>query len=218
MLNEKLKTSVGVKAVIIGVLVSILMIPSIWIMNIIDEREAYRQEALNDITSKWGNNQFLAGPVLVIPVEFLNEDADGKKYISTKNIYLLSESLVIETSLAPEIRYRGIYEILLFKSDILTKGKFDLSAMDELDLMNGKVRYDKAHVEIGISDLKGLTNNLKINWNGNEIYARTGLKASSAVSKGLHFLVPIQIKVNEYAFSMKINLNGSEQIQQTKGM
>lgn len=213
MLNEKLKTSVGVKAIIIGILVLLLMIPSVWIMSIIDEREAYRYEALQDITSKWGNNQFFAGPVLVLQVEYLNEDADGKKYISTKNIYLLSETLDIEASLEPEIRYRGIFEIFLYKSDILTKGKFDLSAIDELDLMNGKVRYDKAYIEIGISDLKGLTNNLKINWNDNEILARTGLKASSTVSKGLHFLVPIQAKVNEYTFSMIINLNGSEQIQ-----
>jgi len=213
MLSEKLKTSVGIKAIIIGILVLILMIPSVWIMSIIDEREAYRHETLHDITSKWGYNQFLAGPVLVIPVEFLNEDADGKRYISTKNIYLLSESLDIETSLEPEIRYRGIYEILLYKSDILTKGKFDLSAIDELDLKNGKVRYDKAYIEIGISDLKGLTNNLKIIWNEKDISARTGLKANSAVSKGLHFFVPILAEVNEYIFSMKINLNGSEQIQ-----
>jgi inner membrane protein len=197
----------------IGILVLLLMIPSVWIMSIIDEREAYRQEALSDITTKWGGSQFIAGPVLVIPVDFLNEDADGKKYISTRNIYLLSESLDIECSMEPEIRYRGIYEILLYKSDILTKGKFNLSVIDELDLMNGKVRYDKAYIEIGISDLKGLTNNLKINWNGTEISARTGLKERSSVSKGLHFLIQIQPKITEYSFEMKINLNGSEQIQ-----
>ena len=189
------------------------MIPSVWIMSIIDERESYRQEALSDITSKWGGNQFITGPVLVIPVEFLNEDADGKKYISTKNIYLLSETLDFESILEPEIRYRGIYEILLYKSDILAKGKFNLNIIEELDLMNGKIRYDKAHVEIGISDLKGLTNNLKIIWNGTEISARTGLKEGSTVSRGLHFLIPIQPKVKEYFFSMNINLNGSEQIQ-----
>jgi inner membrane protein len=213
MLNEKLKTSIGAKTIMIGLLVLLLMIPSVWIMSIIDERESYRQEALSDITSKWGGSQFVAGPVLVLPVEFLNEDADGKKYISTKNIYLLSESLDIENSLEPEIRYRGIYEILLYKSDILAKGKFDTRTIDELDLMNGKIRYDKAYVEIGISDLKGLTNNLKINWNGKEISARTGLKERSTVSKGLHFLIPLQPKVNEYNFALDINLNGSEQIQ-----
>jgi len=213
MLNEKLKTSVGLKTIIIGILVLLLMIPSVWIMSIIDERESYSQEALSDITSKWGGNQFITGPVLVIPVEFLNEDADGKKYISTKNIYLLSETLDVESIMEPETRYRGIYEILLYKSDILAKGKFNLKAIEELDLMNGKVRYDKAHVEIGISDLKGLTNNLKINWNGSEISARTGLKEGSTVSRGLNFLIPIQPKVKEYSYSMNINLNGSEQIQ-----
>jgi len=213
MLNEKLKTSVGVKAIIIGVLVLLLMIPSVWIMSIIDEREAYRQEALSDITSKWGGNQFIAGPVLVLPVEILNEGTDGKKYISTRNIYLLSKSLDIESSMEPEIRYRGIYEILLYKSNIYTKGKFNLNVIDELDVVNGKIRYDKAYVEIGISDLKGLTINLKINWNGKEISARTGLKEKSAVSKGLHFFVPVQSKVKEYSFGMSINLNGSEQIQ-----
>ena len=72
MFNEKLKTSVGAKLIMIGILIMLLMIPSVWIMSIIDEREAYRQEALSDITSKWGGSQFIAGPVLVIPVDILN--------------------------------------------------------------------------------------------------------------------------------------------------
>ena len=213
MINEKLKTSVGVKLFMIGFLVLILMIPSIWILSIISEREEYRAGALSDITSKWGGNQFIAGPVLVIPVEYINEDDDGKKYTSTRFIYLLSETLDIESTLIPEIRYRGIYQILVYKSDIFFNGNFNLNILNELDIMNGEVRYDKAHLEIGISDLKGLTNNLILNWNDHEVSARTGLRASSLVSKGLHFLPTIQPEKNEYAFSIKINLNGSEQIQ-----
>ena len=213
MLNEKLKTSIGAKLFMIGFLVLLLMIPSIWISSIISEREERREEVLSEITSKWGGNQFIAGPVLVIPVEFVNKDDDGKKYISIRNIYLLPETLDIESTLEPEIRYRGIYQILLFKSDLHSKGKFNLTNLEALDFMNGKIRYDNAHVEIGISDLKGLTNNLKLNWNGQEIAARTGLKASSVVSKGLHFITSIQPDIDEYSFSLNMNLNGSEQIQ-----
>jgi inner membrane protein len=157
MLNEKLKTSVGAKLLMISFLVLLLMIPSIWISSIISEREERREEVLYDITSKWGSDQFITGPILVIPVEFIGEYADGKKYTTTSYIYLLSESLDIESTLDPELRYRGIYQILLYKSDILTKGKFNLNNLEELDLINGKIRYDKAHLEIGISDLKGLT-------------------------------------------------------------
>jgi inner membrane protein len=213
MLNEKLKTSVGAKLLMISFLVLLLMIPSIWISSIISEREERREEVLYDITSKWGSDQFITGPILVIPVEFIGEYADGKKYTTTSYIYLLSESLDIESTLDPELRYRGIYQILLYKSDILTKGKFNLNNLEELDLINGKIRYDKAHLEIGISDLKGLTNNLKIKWNGKDISAKTGLKESSVISKGLHFLIPLQSKIKEYSFIMNINLNGSEQIQ-----
>jgi len=212
MLNEKLKTSVGLKIIIIGILIVLLMIPSVWIMTIIDDREGYRQEVLSDITSKWGGNQYVAGPVLIIPVEFLNENTLGQKFISTKNIFLLSESLEVESNLQPEIRYRGIYEILLYQSGMNLKGKFNLDAIEELDLMHGKIRYDKAYLEIGISDLKGLTNNLKVNWNGQEIPARTGLKEKSSVSKGLHFLIPLQKDKKEYVYSMNMNLNGSVQI------
>ncbi|MCK5032479.1 MAG: inner membrane CreD family protein, partial [Calditrichia bacterium] len=102
MLNEKLKTSIGAKLFMIGFLVLLLMIPSIWISSIISEREERREEVLSEITSKWGGNQFIAGPVLVIPVEFVNKDDDGKKYISIRNIYLLPETLDIESTLEPE--------------------------------------------------------------------------------------------------------------------
>lgn len=213
MLHEKLKTSVGLKLFTIGFLILILMIPSVWILSIITEREMYRTETLIDITSKWGSNQFIAGPVLVIPVEYKNEDNDGKKYTLIRNIYLLSETLNVESTLDPEIRYRGIYQILLYKSDINFQGKFDLNSIKDLDLSHGNIRYDKAHLEIGISDLKGLTNKLKLKWNGKDYSARTGLKESSTISKGLHFLIPLSSDLTGYTFSMNVNLNGSEQIQ-----
>jgi inner membrane protein len=182
-------------------------------MNIIDDREAYRLDALLDITSKWGSSQFISGPVLVIPVEFLQTDEKGNKYTTSRILYLLPEILQIDCNLNPEIRYRGIYEILLYKSEMKIKGIFNIEILNDFELDNGIIRFDKAHLELGVSDLKGLTNNLTLDWNGNQIFARPGSKTYSAVSKGLHFLIPLQSKVKEYVFDMKLNLNGSEQIQ-----
>lgn len=208
MVNEKLKTSVGVKAVVIGMLVLILMIPSVWIMTIIDEREAFRVEALSDITSKWGSSQYIAGPVLVIPTTYADTFYNSKP----KNVYILPEILDIQGDLQPETRHRGIYDILLYKSELNVRGKFDLNNIQELDLLEKKVIFEKAYLEFGIPDLKGLTNNIKLNWGKKEISAKTGLKANASVSKGLHFLIPLQSDTKEYVFSMNINLNGSEQI------
>jgi len=209
MLDEKLKTSVGVKAIIIGILVLILMIPSVWIMSIIDERESYRQEAVNDITSKWGNNQYVAGPVLVIPTTYADTFYNSKP----KNIYLLPEILNIHGKINPELRHRGIYDVLLYKSDLKISGKFNLNDIKELELLDKKIKYENAYLEIGIYDIKGIMNNFKLTWNEKEILAKTGLKERSAVSKGFHFLIPIKSDLYEYSFAINLNLNGTEQIQ-----
>ena len=72
MNSQQVRTSVGIKMLIIGGLVFLLLIPSLMIHFIIYERENRRREVLRDITSKWGEVQQITGPVMSIPVEYLH--------------------------------------------------------------------------------------------------------------------------------------------------
>lgn len=212
MLSEKLKTSVGLKIVIIGGLILALLIPALMVQGVINEREQRRTAVLQDITNKWGNNQQIIGPILSLPVEYKRTDPDGKVTGYRKIIYLLPDSLQIEGELIPEIRYRSIYHILLYTSDLNISGSFNLANLNDLDLNGGTVKYNEALLEFGISDMKGVNDRIELKWNKDRYTANSGIQNCTSIEKGFHIKSPLTKEKLQNNFLFNLNLNGSDEI------
>jgi len=74
-----------VKGGIIGLMALLMMIPMLYVKDIIKEREQRQQEATREISSKWAGRQNIIGPVIGIP--FLRSDSgDTSKKAATKHI------------------------------------------------------------------------------------------------------------------------------------
>src|SRR5436190_24335836 len=59
-----------IKLLAVGALVLVLLIPLAMITGVLKERLQRRNEAVADITSSWGKEQNLIGPVLGIPYQY----------------------------------------------------------------------------------------------------------------------------------------------------
>jgi len=212
MFKEKLKTSIGLKIAVLSGLTLALLIPALMIQGTVHEREKRRAEVLDEITSKWGGSQNIVGPVLSIPVEYIMADSKGKIRRYTNMIYLLPDSLNIQGAMQPEVRYRGIYEILLYTANLGFSGKFNLANLGSLDLKDGVINYDQALLEFGISDLKGLNNRIVLEWENGQENANPGIINCSTIKKGFHMRAPLTREKSEYAFRINLDLNGSESI------
>ena len=212
MIGEKSKNSVGLKMVIIAGLVILLLIPTLIIQFIIYERENRRKEVMQEVTVKWGEKQKLTGPVLSIPVEFTKTDNYGSKQIYTRYIYLLPDSLVYGGEIQPEIRYRSIFEILLYSFDATISGNFNLSHLQDLDLKNGVIQYDQSVVEFGISDMKGVTDQVIFRWDGNPSEIQPGIKNCAVLTQGFHMKSPLNPAKDRYIFSCDLGLNGNTEL------
>ena len=212
MFAEKLKTSIGLKITVLAGLTLVLLIPALMIQGTIHEREKRRSEVLEEITSKWGGSQNITGPVLSIPVEYVMADPDGKIRQYTSIIYLLPDSLNIQAEMLPEIRYRGIYEILLYTANLGFSGKFNLAKIESLDLKNGTLMYDQAILEFGISDLKGLNNHVVMQWENSPQNTNPGIINCTSIKKGVHLRSPLDKEKSQYYFQMNLSLNGSNSI------
>lgn len=154
---EKFSRSITMKAVIIGFLTLIMLIPGVMIQNLISERQKRSEETIAKINAKWSNAQTLTGPVLVIPYTTHETDANNKVVIGNHNLYFTPELLTFNAYLVPEERHYGIYKSILYKSDLEISGKF---AKPEILLPeNCQIMWNEANIRIGISDLRGLTNN-----------------------------------------------------------
>jgi inner membrane protein len=61
------KRSQMLRVLLIGFLVLVLQIPIAMIGRLVSERQQRSQEALLEVTSKWGNTQAITRPALIVP-------------------------------------------------------------------------------------------------------------------------------------------------------
>jgi len=151
----KFTQSLTFKGIIIALLILILLIPNAMIQSLIKERQERSHETIQKINEKWSRSQTLCAPLLLLPYTVTKFDDKKKPYYEEHILFVTPKNLKINVSLTPEERYYGIYKTILYKSDIHFEGVF--SELSELKSENYKLHFDKAHIAIGITDLKGVT-------------------------------------------------------------
>lgn len=115
--------SVSLKIFVVGVLALFLLIPAAMIRSLIQERQLNSVEVVKEISSKWGNEQTIAGPIITIP--FLHRSVvEGKEVVVRQYAHFLPDQLNVVGKMDPEIRYRGIYKVIVYTTNLQISGKF----------------------------------------------------------------------------------------------
>ena len=206
--TTKFSQSLTLKAFIIATLSLLSLIPNAMIMVLIHERETRSEETIRKINEKWSLEQTIGGPILNIP--YINYSSDAqKKIVQMHELHLTPEDVKMQVRLFPEERHYGIYKTILYKSEIKITGKF--APVKELP---ENPDFEKAFLSIGISDLRGVTNQLTIKANDKEYITEAGngsmmnLKRLNASLKGdINNLSETPIN-----FECLLSLNGSRSI------
>jgi len=209
---EKFNRSITMKAIIIGFLTLILLIPGFMIQNLINERQKRSEETIAKINAKWSNAQTLNGPVLVVPYTTTGMDENKKSVTEDHTLNMAPELLTVNARLIPEERHYGIYKSILYKSDIALSGKFLKSGLQFP--ANSQVDWKGAAIRIGISDLRGLTNDLDFVINNSHFSAEAGGE-QDVTGQGL--VIPLKNADllqggNDLTFTCRLKLNGSSNI------
>ena len=212
--NTWQKSKVIVKGLMIGVLALLLLIPADFVQNLIKEREARQKEAITEVSSKWADRQNITGPVLVIPYTKAAKDNNGFPVTIKSFAYFLPDRLNIESTVKPEKRYRGIYEVMLYSSSIKLNGTFTPLALQKLNLGPADMLWNEAYVCLGITDAKGLKDELQVRWNDSTLSLTPSAVNNAVLKEG--FVSPLTINESTASstirFSSQVSLNGSEQL------
>lgn len=214
MKNNSYKQSVGLRLLIIGALSLILLIPAFLIMALINEREQRRDHAIREVSEKWGQSQVIAGPILTIPYKRLVTSNEGKTVTSViENAHFLPDRLQIAGELAPEIRHRGIYDVVLYRSDLQIAGKFSPPNFKELGIAPENILWHEAVLALGLSDLKGIREAVVIKWLDAELVANPGIDAKDVLYSGISVKPGIDASLPSHTFAINLKLNGSGELQ-----
>lgn len=211
-----LKYNIYFKVAIIGFIGLVLLIPTSMIESLISERQNTQQEAIHEVSSKWANEQTISGPFISIPYnkyikEFSKKDSVNKIVQVKDYIHILPAELIINGEINPELRNRGIYEIVVYNSKINITGKFNELNLSELDIPEKDMQYDKAFLSVGINDLRGIEKGIFLDWNKEKFSFNPGVVSNDIISSGIN--APINIKSNDstsHTFSFDLDLKGSQ--------
>ncbi len=207
---EKWYRSVTLKMILLGFMGLVLLIPLMMIRQVIKERSQYADEARKEIGNIWAASQTVTGPVLNVPGTKVVSD-DGK--YATTTMHILPDELTVTGLLKPEKRYRGIYETVVYDSDISMQGSFTLSGYEHMD--DYVYQWDQAYISLGVSDNKGFNGEVSLNLGDTVIDAQPGAGQADLFGSGISFPVSIDTKDPggfTGAFRLTFGLRGSGSI------
>ncbi len=212
---KKLETNILLKSLLIAFIALLLLIPAVMIQSLISERENTRQQAIDEVSSKWSEAQTIAGPVLTIPYyRYIKQripDTDTERMVQVKDyLHLLPEDLKITGDIEPERRYRGIYEVVLYKSGLNFAGKFNTQMVKDMNIPLKDIQFDMAFVSIGINDLRGIDSQITMSWNGEPLTFNSGTVSADVIQSGIHTSVALKSgETGMYEFDFDLVLKGS---------
>lgn len=203
-----------VKALLIGGMALVLLIPSLLIQDVIKEREERQKEAVKEVSSKWAGQQTLTGPIIVLPYTEKVIGLDMQSTIVRHEAYFLPDKLNVNSKLNPQKRNRGIYEVMLYSSDINFTASFSSVPYPALKIAPESILWNEAYVCMGISDAKGLQSELQLKYNDSTINLAPSTVQNVSIDNA--FVAPISLSADEIlsglTFTANFSLNGSEQL------
>lgn len=238
---DLLGDSLTTRCVIIILIIALMIIPLNLVKGVVQERSGLYHNVQADIANTWGHRQEIKGPALLVPyterfdVVNMITDKDGNERKVNKTVFkqrtaiVLPEQLDIKAILSGETRSRGIYESLVYTSDLEISGNFMRPDITQLSDNIDVIHWERAWFSLGISDTQAIKKVSALRWSegsslidfepGTRItdtfisgfHAPLSLrgKISSGLSKGIE---PKGVEENEggYHFSLEIHLNGSQ--------
>lgn len=202
---------------VIFILILILIIPAIMVQELISERMLRQEEAVMEVSSKHAMEQQLTGPILTIPYKrtrsALNQQNGRQETITERHYFhVLPDELKVDGKIDPEKRKRGMYEVIVYNSNLDFTAQFDGIHLDHLNVAEEQIELDQAFLSIGITDLKGLSEQVKIKINDSSYMCNPGIPVNDVLASGLHVNVPLKKEDDQLKVNFSLDLKGSQQL------
>lgn len=216
-LSPTLQQSILMKVLFIGSLIITLLIPLLMIKGIVNERRANYEQVVYEVGNLWGYAQNIAGPVISVPYLRTVKDENGKEYRNLYKAYFLPDKLNIQAKITPEIRYRSIYEVVVYRADLTINGQFPAIALNQWNVQDSDILWDDVNIVMGIQDTRGIHDTLFMQWDQQSLEFNSGTNDNLNLldQGGLHIPLPKAAETLKipHNFNFTVSLNGNASMQ-----
>lgn len=215
-LSTSIRNSRGLRLLGIAILALLLQIPVLMISGLVSEREERRASAVTEVSSKWGNAQAITGPALVLPYTYRWSEVSNRGTTvarsETRYAFFLPETLHVRGDMKAETRHRGIFSVPVYKLALTVDGDFARPKLAELGVKPEDVDWRRAHVAVGISDVRAIQEGTSVTWNGQPAGFLPGTGGFTEGGTGIHAPVTMADTTQRMRFAFPLSLNGSESV------
>ena len=201
------------------ILLITLLIPLIFVGELVERREKLFKETVKEIGNEWGKSQKIIAPVISLSYT----DSSLSKDDSIRNeknvvvqpvqrrLAILPEELNATIEMKDELRHRGIYNATVYTANIKLTGYFSPKDFpDKNDMV--------AYLSIGLSDTKALVkvNKFKLGNVEKDLEAMSGTMANPLFTSGISGQIGPEydgmMKEDKIPFEIDIDFRGSREI------
>lgn len=222
--EQTFSQKIFVKVLAIVILILVLLIPLTMISSTLTERLQRRNEAVSEITSSWGKEQVLAGPVVTVPYRYTYKtfkDTVVKGEVrktevletATALAWFLPDEFRVEGDIQPERLHRGIYEAVVYQGKLKLTGRFPTPDFQALRIPDAQVQWDDAAVALAVTDLRGTGEALQIRF-GTKAFRMSPGTPLTGFSSGVQTRIGMFAKsLAGQTFSLELDFKGSGAVQ-----
>ncbi|SDQ53779.1 inner membrane protein [Pseudoxanthomonas sp. CF385] len=205
----------------IGGLVLLLLIPLMMIRGTIQEREAYRHQAVERVIQGTAGKQRVTGPIRVVPwtevrrIEWL--DDKGIKRLredkTTGHLLQMPKTLEVTGRLEPAERAVGLYKVRVYEWHADLAATFE-SALPGPSTTGAERQYGTPYLVFGISDVRGVAGTPELKVDGAALPLKSGTGYLGARLDGIHAELPAVVagRAAGQQVAMKLLLKGTESL------
>jgi inner membrane protein len=145
--------SVGLKLIVVCGLALLMLIPALFVSDIVRERRNRANDVAREISHSVGGKQTFLGPTLAIPYDVPPQTQADHARHGTYFVFPAQANAVLKTS--TEERHRSLFRVPVFKSDVKLDASFDLTGVPA-DVPQGAVLdWNRAEFVVGVADPRG---------------------------------------------------------------
>lgn len=160
--------SLGLKFVLVCFLALLMMIPGIFVQEIVRERSQRAQSVAAEIGAVRGGPQLVSGPILAVPyvrtvaVQEQVQQTDGTQRSVTRQQIERGQYLIFARTgeataqLATEVLRRSIYKVPVYQATTNLKASFDIAQALEQAPAGMTFDWGSARIIMLVSDLRGV--------------------------------------------------------------
>jgi inner membrane protein len=196
-----------------GILMLGLMVPLMMVRGVVSERASRRDEAAAEIGRSWGGPQTVAGPVLAIPYRYKWVDPAGRSKAGSAHAYFLPSALEVQGTVEPELRRRGLFEVVVYRSRLEVTGRFARPDFAGLHPGPEHIQWDEATLALGVTDPGGIARRVTLRASGSEEAFVPGIADVGLFVAGVQAPVRgLSEATGDVAVALEIDLNGSRHL------